>query len=133
MHISEVIGGMMFVRSDLTRCQRAGHDVIVAALGMASMDSCCTDCCFRALVVAREGAIATLARLQGEGLTAPTYLKYPTTIRVVSSTNTFTIFSDNISAPFSTVLCATASIVLTHMNAASAGSILRMSLRWRSR
>lgn len=35
-----------------------------------------------------------------------TYLKYPTTILVVSSTSVRTVFSDSISAWFSTVLCA---------------------------
>lgn len=36
------------------------------------------------------------------------HLKYPTTIRVASSTSVRTIFSDSISACFSSVLCATA-------------------------
>jgi hypothetical protein len=49
------------------------------------------------------------------------YLRYPTTIRVVSSTSTFTVFSVSISAWFSTVLCATASIVLTWMVLARRG------------
>lgn len=44
------------------------------------------------------------------------YLKYPTTIRVVSSTSVRTTFSVSISARFNTVLCATASIVLTQIN-----------------
>ncbi|OKO86930.1 hypothetical protein AC629_15155 [Bradyrhizobium sp. NAS80.1] len=49
--------------------------------------------------------------------------KFPTTIRVVSAVSILTIFSGSISARFSTVLCATASIALTQMKVAISRSI----------
>lgn len=51
-------------------------------------------------------AIRRLSSVESELPVA--YFKNPTTIRVVSSTSVFIIFSDTTSAGFSTVLCAMA-------------------------
>lgn len=82
----------------------------------------------------RQGRSASIARCVWSltsGLT--NYFKYPTTIRVVSSTSVRSIFSDSVSAWFSTVLCATDSIALTQMKVATSRSSLRISLRRLSR
>src|SRR5215510_5406971 len=73
-----------------------------------------------------------------EALTAPfvnhdDYCRYPTTRRVASSTSFPTASSDSISERCKTAVWVSASIDVTHTNAASPRSTMRISSRWSSR
>jgi hypothetical protein len=83
--------------------------------------------CSRVVQLGLETVFTVLQKISSgktKELNVRSRLVYPkclTTNRVVSSTSVRTVFSDSISAPFTTVSCAAASVALTQVKVANLG------------